>query len=338
MIRNSFALVAMAALFLAGTFVPASAQTACSGNNLLDQLARDDPARHAAVLAEVDAIENSVGNFWKIEKPGLPPSFLFGTAHISDIRALNFLDAIGSDLQSSRILLVELDSSQQTPLIMAAALAKYAQLPDGETLELRLTDSQRGRLADETARHGIPWFQARKYRAGFLATVLSIPPCAKLALLQGEKVLDMRIAELAGNANVTVRGLETADEQFAALARLDEQDMLDAIVESLDLDDQFTVDLYETTVALYARERISILDGLIDALSDDLPENQVAADQMKTVLVVPRNRTMVARAKPELARGGAFIAVGALHLPGNQGLVALVRRAGFDVSRLDLHP
>ena len=290
------------------------------------------------MLAEADAIENSVGNFWKIEKPGLPPSFLFGTAHISDIRALNFLDAIRSDLQSSRILLVELDASQQTPLIMAAVLAKYAQLPVGETLELRLTDSQRGRLADETARHGIPWFQARKYRAGFLATVLSIPPCAKLALLQGEKVLDMRIAELAGNANVTVRGLETADEQFAALARLDEQDMLDAIVESLDLDDQFTVDLYETTVALYARERISILDGLIDALSDDLPENQVAADQMKTVLVVPRNRTMVARAMPELARGGAFIAVGALHLPGNQGLVALVRRAGFDATRLDLHP
>lgn len=338
MIRNPFALVAMAALFLAGTLVPAAAQTACSGNNLLDQLARDDPARHTAVLAEAAAIENSDGNFWKIEKPGLPPSFLFGTAHISDIRALNFLDAIRSNLQSARIFLVELDASQQTPLNMAAVLAKYAQLPDGETLESRLTDSQRDRMADETARHGMPWFQARKYRAGFLATILSIPPCAKLALLSGEKVLDMRIAELAGNANVTVHGLETADEQFAALAKLDEEDMLDAIVESLDLDDQFAVDMFETTVALYAEERISILDGLIDALSDDLPESQVAADQMKTVLVVPRNRTMVDRAMPELDKGGTFIAVGALHLPGDQGLVALIRRAGFDVTRQKLHP
>ncbi len=40
-------------------------------------------------------------------------------------------------------------------------------------------------------------------------------------------------------------------------------------------------------------------------------------------------------ALPLLEKGGAFIAIGALHLPGSDGLVALLRKAGFDISALE---
>ena len=36
-----------------------------------------------------------------------------------------------------------------------------------------------------------------------------------------------------------------------------------------------------------------------------------------------------------LARGGAFIGVGALHLPGKQGLVALFRESGYTVTAVE---
>ena len=52
-------------------------------------------------------------------------------------------------------------------------------------------------------------------------------------------------------------------------------------------------------------------------------------------LVARRNRRMVERMLPGLRQGGVFVAVGALHLPGEEGLVALLRQEGFTVERVD---
>ena len=48
-------------------------------------------------------------------------------------------------------------------------------------------------------------------------------------------------------------------------------------------------------------------------------------------MVTARNRTMAERAMPFIDAGGAFIAVGALHLPGEEGLIELLRKKGYRV-------
>jgi uncharacterized protein YbaP (TraB family) len=45
-----------------------------------------------------------------------------------------------------------------------------------------------------------------------------------------------------------------------------------------------------------------------------------------------RNATMLDRALPLIEGGNAFIAVGAAHLPGDQGLVELFRKSGYEVT------
>ena len=49
-------------------------------------------------------------------------------------------------------------------------------------------------------------------------------------------------------------------------------------------------------------------------------------------MVTTRNHGMAENAEPILAAGSTFIAVGALHLPGKEGLVELLRQAGYTVS------
>ena len=51
-------------------------------------------------------------------------------------------------------------------------------------------------------------------------------------------------------------------------------------------------------------------------------------------LLVERNLRMVGRMQPLLAAGNTFVAVGALHLYGEQGILNLLRRAGYRVSRI----
>jgi uncharacterized protein YbaP (TraB family) len=52
-------------------------------------------------------------------------------------------------------------------------------------------------------------------------------------------------------------------------------------------------------------------------------------------IIIDRNHTMATRAGPALAAGNVFIAVGALHLPGEEGLVSLLGKQGFSLTRQD---
>ena len=52
-------------------------------------------------------------------------------------------------------------------------------------------------------------------------------------------------------------------------------------------------------------------------------------------MVTARNTVMVDNAEPILADGSAFIAVGALHLPGEGGLIELFRKHGYSVTAVN---
>jgi uncharacterized protein YbaP (TraB family) len=52
-------------------------------------------------------------------------------------------------------------------------------------------------------------------------------------------------------------------------------------------------------------------------------------------LVVERNYRMAERIQPQLREGNALIAVGALHLPGEEGLLALLAEEGYRVSAVE---
>jgi uncharacterized protein YbaP (TraB family) len=52
-------------------------------------------------------------------------------------------------------------------------------------------------------------------------------------------------------------------------------------------------------------------------------------------MVNSRNKVMAEHAAPILAKGNAFMAVGALHLPGPEGLVEGFRKAGYTVTAVN---
>jgi uncharacterized protein YbaP (TraB family) len=52
-------------------------------------------------------------------------------------------------------------------------------------------------------------------------------------------------------------------------------------------------------------------------------------------MITDRNKVMVDHAQPILAKGNVFMAVGALHLPGPEGLVEDFRKAGYTVTAVD---
>jgi uncharacterized protein YbaP (TraB family) len=52
-------------------------------------------------------------------------------------------------------------------------------------------------------------------------------------------------------------------------------------------------------------------------------------------VILDRNKVMAERAAPILDSGNVFMAVGALHLPGKDGVIELLRQQGFTVTAVN---
>ncbi len=89
----------------------------------------------------------------------------------------------------------------------------------------------------------------------------------------------------------------------------------------------------ETTTALYLKGEIGmIMPTLRKIVPDSLSEEDY--ELFLKYLISDRNHVMADRAVPIIDKGNAFIAVGALHLPGKEGIIELLRAKGYLVTPL----
>ena len=66
-----------------------------------------------------------------------------------------------------------------------------------------------------------------------------------------------------------------------------------------------------------------------------LDDNSPLQQRLMARVLHARNQRMAERLLPQLPKGGVFVAVGALHLPGADGLLARLKAAGFSLRALD---
>ena len=146
----------------------------------------------------------------------------------------------------------------------------------------------------------------------------------------GAPEVDSEIA-LAGKARgLPVVALESAGEQLQALAAAPPSlsaTLLAATARAPDLED----DAYATLLRLYRDKRPAEMLAVADLMPGLTAQERAAEEEFARLLLVGRNEVMAERAAPLLAKGGAFIAVGALHLTGKDGLIERFRAAGYRV-------
>ena len=166
--------------------------------------------------------------------------------------------------------------------------------------------------------------------------MLANPLCEQDRVASGLKSFDESIALLAKSKGIGVAGLETLDEQFDVLSGAPVDLQVRYLVESAKLDGARIADNFETLLALYDRRQVTALCSELIPLMKALDPPSEASDamlaRMESDLIVKRNHRMAERAEAFLTKGNAFIAVGALHLPGAEGLVELLRQAGYKVT------
>jgi uncharacterized protein len=307
----------------------------CGGSNVLDQLKATNAEAHERIVAASAATENASALLWKIELPDKAPSYLFGTMHLTDERINALSPTLQAALSRARRVILEVDDISAGSFMKAFANAQQLMLlGDGRTLPQLLGESEFNKVAEILARSGMPEQLTSLFRPWVAMLMLALSDCEKQRAGQGLLPLDARLAREADRLGIGVIGLETLETQFRAMAELPEADQLEMLRAALRLYHRID-DVLETTVQLYLARQLGAIWPLQLALAEQVGVAPKVFGSAEQTLLITRNQGMRDRSIPHLAQGGMFIAVGALHLPGKHGLVALYREAGFTVTPIE---
>lgn len=336
-------LVAIANLLFVATFlvvvlvaardVEAATDASCNGRNMIEELRREDPAALADLRAQAAKIINSQGVLWRIEKEGLDPSFLLGTMHLTDSRVTELNAAARQAFNASNRIVIETTDilDQQQAALSLLKHPELTMLTGDKTLKSLMTEEERQTVDAALSKRGVSLASVNKMQPWLLTAMVSLPVCELARRGEGMPVLDVKLAEDAKAAGKPVVGLETAVSQLRAMASLPLHFHIQGLVETLRLGDKID-DVFETLIVLYKAGETGMFWPLFKTIQSDVDGASLAEFERKMITV--RNHKMVQNAQPYLREGGAFIAVGAMHLPGKEGLVELLRDDGFVVKAI----
>jgi len=259
--------------------------------------------------------------FWSISSSGKLAGYLLGTIHSEDPRVLDFSEEFSEILSSNRVFAMEMVPDLPT----LQKLTGFMQYQDGTTLEGVIGAERYAKLMVALADYRVPadWIARMKVWAAMMS--ISVPPP------QTGLFMDFSLSLRAAGAGLKVIGLETLEQQLAFLENM-------PLEQQLTLLDQALAE-YEKAAELHDQMVDSYLHGDLQALkaqaNDQLGELGEEARQYFLYQGVElRNRRMLKTLLPILETDRVFVAVGALHLPGNTGLIQLLRDQGYELQPL----
>lgn len=320
---------ALIACVLAGTPARAEEPPACPGRALTEgaELAH-------ARAKRADDLVNSDGIFWRVEKGSLPTSFLFGTIGSTDEGALALARRASEEIPHAKVVATELAAPQnagEKANNLRALIARALDL-DHDTFDAAPPDD---RAAIEAAfrQYRFRGDLAHHLQLWFLAMLRAIPPCEGTRTTLGLPEVDQFLAGQAKTAGVPVVALERREEQIDTLASIRPEAAALFLAVS-GRKPEMNDDLYATLVHLYRESRPADIFAVTDAIPDLTEKEREAVDELNQRLLTAHNGVMAERLAPLLEQGGVFVAIGALHLSGKDGLIERLRAKGYAVTKV----
>lgn len=260
------------------------------------------------------------GLLWKVEKEGYTTSYVFGTMHSTDPRVLDLTAQIKPMLLESGQFAMELLFTPDVALKMQMAMF----FQDDKRLDQMLDQALFQKLQEQLAFYGIPAPMVHQFKPWAAMITISLPP-----QMQGE-FLDLALHNLARERGKPAFGLETVEEQVAVFENLSLKAQTALLVESIKNHHKLETELEKLTQA-YLDRNLALLTTLSEEQMDTV--DPAIKEAFMEGIAIKRNHTMVAAMLPLMQRDGTFVAVGALHLPGEEGVLQLLQNRGFKISR-----
>ena len=259
------------------------------------------------------------GLLFEVRAGDAPASWLFGTIHSEDPRVTEFPEPVRSAFDNAQRFAMEVVPDAEA-ILKSMVTMVYT---DGRTLKDVVGPDTYRAAVDAVKAKGMTEAAVRDFKPWAVVTLLSVPSA------ETGEFLDMRLYKDALAAGKPVVGLESIDEQLAVFENLSESDQVALLRETLEVMHQLP-DVFESLIGAYLRRDLANLLRLSDLyLSAGDPG---LAERFRAAALDVRNLRMSERIMELLDEGGHFIAVGALHLPGDKGILQRLHAAGYETT------
>jgi uncharacterized protein len=262
---------------------------------------------------------------WRIEGPGIKlPSYLFGTIHIIDAKDYFLPKGTLTAIDASKKMMFEIDIKEMTDMGNLAGMMSKIMMKDGKTLKDIITADEYTMVNDHFKKLGLPMFMFERMKPFFL-TLFAQEGMDPSGLQNGKmKSYEMEFSELATEKDLLSGGLETIEFQMSLFDEISYEDQAKMLVDAIKSNGQDD-DSFKTMIALYKQQDVEELANLIDE------EGGVIKD-FNEKLLVNRNKNWIDNIITESKNQTTFIAVGAGHLGGKDGVIRLLRARGYKVT------
>lgn len=259
---------------------------------------------------------------WKITGNGITkPSYLYGTMHLMPEAKFFITPVMQNALKDCEALVLETEAD--IPMAKQLELAQKMLIPEGKSIADLMS-------ADDYARLKKVMVDTLGIKeAKFTKQYGRIKPVFVSGLLLNDllgkvKMYEQELTALAKKAKMKIGGLETIDEQMAVIETYPLNDQVADLARS---NGSMMAD-YNKLVDAYTAQDLAAMKQLSDA------DPAMGAIEQKFLL--ERNRKWIPKVSQLVKESPSFIAVGALHLVGDEGLVLALRNAGFTVEPVEI--
>ena len=252
---------------------------------------------------------------WEVSGPGIKgSSYLYGTVHLKDKRVFEFNDSLLPKLDKVDAFATELAMTEENIL----KVGQMMMLPQGQTLKDVYSPEDYKLVKDFVEREmGMNMDMIDRFKPMALMAFFVSPDMSSMH--NSRLTVDEYLYQYAGDAGKELLSIETVEEQMSAFDKLDPQYIVDMIREP----QEFNAMLEEMVEAC----RTQNLDTLFQLMEAD---TQFAS--MQKFMLYDRNLLMAERFMTMAKDKSVLFAIGAAHLPQDNGLIALLRNNGLEVT------
>lgn len=268
---------------------------------------------------------------WKITGPGGVSSYLFGTIHVPDA-SLQKLDVrVATALDGCQVFVSEVPLDLNTQM----AMAMRTMLPGGKSLSDILPKKLYRQVRQLFTSKGIPGLVFNRLKVW--AVAVQVVLVDHLMEMASKPPLDQFLYKRAQAAGKRLDALETVAEQVDIFDSLQTAEQVQLLQSSLEYYRKYQKQGKDPVAELVAVYRSGDAQAIRSKIMEEYDQSQPLEKRLLDKLFFQRNRRMAERIAQRLHEQGKqvwFFAVGAGHLPGKDGIVERLRRAGFTVTRV----
>ncbi len=292
----------------------------------IDSTIIEDKQTPETAITKTPLLEKSL--LWRISGNDLEkPSYLYGTIHMINKEDYFLTEPTKKAFNESDRVAFEVNLSEMDNMGAQLSLLMQAFMKGGVSLSDLLNEEDYDLVSKHFEELGLPMMFLDKVKPMFLSSLAAggmgtDDTDAMTAMVSYE----MELMEIAKEQEMEIEGLETAEYQMSMFDSIPYKVQAEMLVAGIK-DETATDDQFDGMIQMYKDQDINAMQTMIEGDDEGI-------GQYEELLLVNRNKNWIPVMSEMMKDKITFFAVGAGHLAGKQGVINLLKEAGYTVESM----